>query len=77
MIITRNIFACIAGHAINNLLVLLSLQYWETIRESAFSLLEKSHQLKISYLVAAFSLLLIGLFAVSKTTGSERHKNQD
>ncbi len=64
MVITRNIFACIAGHAINNLLVLLSIQYWGPIHEFSFFLLEKNHQLKISYLVAAFSLILIGLFAI-------------
>lgn len=71
MVITRNILACMAGHAINNLLVLLSIQYWDTIQESSFFLLEKSHQLKISYLVAVFSLLLIGLFAVSKKNANE------
>lgn len=66
MVITRNIFACMAGHAINNLLVLLSIQYWESIRESSFFLLEKNHQLKTSYFVVAFSLALIGLFAVKR-----------
>ncbi|MDD4191749.1 MAG: CPBP family intramembrane metalloprotease [Mangrovibacterium sp.] len=66
MVITRNIFACMAGHAINNLLVLLSIQHWESIRESSFFLLEKGHQLKISYFVVAFSLAVIGLFAVKR-----------
>lgn len=68
MVITRNIFACMAGHAINNFLVLLSIQYWESIHEFSFFLLEKNQQLKISYLVSAFSLTLIGLFAVKRRT---------
>lgn len=63
MIITRNILACILGHAINNLLVLLSMQYYRELQEVSFFLLEKKSQLQISYLVAGFSLVLIGLFA--------------
>jgi membrane protease YdiL (CAAX protease family) len=66
MVITRNIFTCIAGHAINNLLVLLSIQYWESLHEFSFFLLEKKQQLEISYLVAAFSLVLIALFAIKR-----------
>lgn len=66
MVVTRNIFACIAGHAINNLLVLLSIQYWASIHEFSFFLLEKDHQLKISYLLTAFSVILFAVFAVSK-----------
>ena len=64
MVITRNIFVCIAGHAINNLLVLLSLEYWEEINQFSFFLMEKDEQLKISYLTAGFSVVLIGLIAL-------------
>jgi membrane protease YdiL (CAAX protease family) len=63
MIITKNIAACIAGHAINNLLVLLSIEYYREMSEFSFFLLERDQQLHISYLVAAFSLVLIGIFA--------------
>lgn len=63
MIITRNIFACILGHAINNLLVLLSIEFQREISEFAFFLIDKQQQLYISYLLAGFSLLLLGLFA--------------
>ncbi|MFV0379111.1 MAG: lysostaphin resistance A-like protein [Mangrovibacterium sp.] len=66
MIITRNILACILGHAINNLLVLLSIEYYSELSECSFFLLEKQQQLYISYLVAGFSLVLIGLFAIVK-----------
>ena len=63
MVITRNIFACIIGHSINNLLVLLSIEYWQEINEFAFFLTEKETQLKTSYLVAGISIVLIGLIA--------------
>ncbi|MGQ7869904.1 lysostaphin resistance A-like protein [Sunxiuqinia sp. sy24] len=63
MVITRNIFVCIIGHSINNLLVLLSIEYWEEITQFSFFLLEKEVQLKISYLIAGISLVFIGLMA--------------
>ncbi len=66
MVITRNIFACIAGHAINNLLVLLSMQYAEQINQFPLFLLEREEQMKIYYLVASFSIALIALFHVFK-----------
>ena len=66
MVITRNIFACIAVHAINNFLVLISIKYWSEIRQSAFYLMPKKDSYCLSYLVFAFSIVLIALFAVSK-----------
>jgi len=66
MLITRNIFACILGHAINNLLVLLSIEYYRELSEFSFFLLEKQEQLHIAYLTATLSLVLIGLFAAFK-----------
>lgn len=68
MIITRNIIACILGHAINNLLVLISIEYYRELSEFSFFLLERKEQLLISYLVAGLSLVLIGLFAAFKRT---------
>lgn len=67
MVITRNIFACIIGHSINNLLVLLSIEYWEELSQFSFYLLEKTDQLQISYLVAGFSVVLIALLALFST----------
>jgi len=66
MVITRNIFACIAVHAINNFLVLISIKYWSEIGQSAFYLMPKKDLYYLSYLVFAFSIVLIALFAVSK-----------
>lgn len=63
MVITRNILACIIGHSINNLLVLLSIEYWDEITQFSFFLLEKEEQLYVSYLLAGLSLALIGLLA--------------
>lgn len=63
MVITRNILACIIGHSINNILVLLSIEYWDEINQFSFFLLEKEEQLMVSYLVAGLSLALIGLLA--------------
>lgn len=65
MIRTRNIFACIIGHAINNGLVLLSIEYWGEIKEFAFYLLPKEEQFKISALVMLLSLILIALLSTS------------
>lgn len=67
MVITRNILACMIGHSINNLLVLLSIEYWDEITRFSFFLLEKEVQLNISYLVAGISLVLIGLLATFAT----------
>lgn len=66
MVITRNIFACIIGHSMNNLLVLLSMKYWLDINTFSFFLLDKELQLKISYLVAGLGIILIGLIASFK-----------
>ena len=64
MVITRNIFACIIGHAINNLMVLLEIQYAAPIREFPIYLIEEEELLLVSYLVTAFSIILLGILAV-------------
>ncbi|MGE4587903.1 MAG: lysostaphin resistance A-like protein [Mangrovibacterium sp.] len=66
MVIGRNLPVCIAGHAINNLLVLLSIQYWEPLQQSSFYRLDHATQLHISYAVSILSLTLIGLYAWKK-----------
>lgn len=65
MVITRNIFACIIGHAINNGMVLLEIQYANQISESSIYLMEEQALLQLSYFVAVFSVLLIGIFAAT------------
>ena len=66
MVITRNIIACIIGHSINNLLVLLSVEFYQPISESIFFLMEKSRQLTVSYLVTGLCVTLIALIALFK-----------
>jgi len=61
MLRTRNIYLCILGHAINNGLVLISIQFWSEIQKNAFTQSPKSNQLIISTLVAAITLTLIFL----------------
>lgn len=63
MVRTRNIYLCILGHAINNGLVLLSIQYADEIQQTPFAQSGKSNQLIISALIAAASLALIFLLS--------------
>ena len=75
MIRTRNIFACIAGHAINNGLVLLSVEYWDKISESPFYLVPKKELLLTSGLVIALSLILIILLTMKREKRTQESKN--
>jgi hypothetical protein len=63
MLRTRNIYLCILGHAINNGLVLISIQYWDEIQKTSFVQSDKSNQLIISALISAIALFLILLFS--------------
>ena len=63
---TRNIFVCIAGHSINNLLVLLTITFWEEISQHALMLMEKEKQLTAGALLVATSVLLIFLFSMKR-----------
>lgn len=65
MVRTRNIYLCILGHAINNALVLISIQNWEEIQRTTFFQTSKQNQLIYSALIAIASLLLI--FFLSRT----------
>ena len=71
---TRNIFACIAGHAINNGLVLLSVEYWDRFNEFAFYLIPKKEQLRISGMVMLLSLILIALLTMKWKKEHNKHK---
>ncbi len=59
MIRANNIILSILGHSINNLLVLLSITYWEKISTHAIYLLEKKEFMRLSSLVVLLSLILI------------------
>lgn len=63
MLRTRNIYLCIIGHAINNGLVFLSIQYWGEIQKTQFVQSSKTSQLIISLLVVAATLFLIFLLS--------------
>lgn len=59
MVRTRNIFLCIVGHAINNGLVLVSIEYWDEIQKTAFYLSGKTNQLIISAILVSISVVFI------------------
>ncbi|MFV0553990.1 MAG: lysostaphin resistance A-like protein [Mangrovibacterium sp.] len=63
MIITRNIIACIAGHALNNLIVLLYMHYYQQIQSWRFFTMSENTQLYIAIATALFGLLLLAVFA--------------
>jgi len=74
MVITKNIFACMAVHSINNLFVLISIKYWSEIGQSVFYLMPKEDLYYLSYLVFVFSIVLIAIFAISgEKSGSLRN----
>jgi uncharacterized protein len=61
MIRTRNIFLAILGHALNNLMVLLTVTFWSRINTHAFYLMEQSEKIYLSTLVVLLSTILIYL----------------
>jgi len=63
MVRTRNIYLCILGHAINNGLVLLSIEYWDELQKTYFFQSTKSDQLLVSALIAVTALTLIFLLS--------------
>lgn len=63
MVRTRNIYLCIMGHAINNGLVLISIQYAGEIQNSFFFQASKSNQMIMSALVAIAAMGLILLLS--------------
>jgi len=69
MVRTRNIYLCILGHAINNGLVLVSIQFSNELQNTSFYQSSKSSQLLISTLIAAVALVFI--FIVSSKSDSE------
>lgn len=64
MLRTNNIFLAILGHSINNAWVLLTVTYWQAIREHSIYLLEHDNFIYLSTLVMALSLVLIYLTSI-------------
>lgn len=74
MIITQNIMACVLGHAINNLIVLLSMKYDAEIQQWYFFTLTENQQLYIGITLALIGLLFLGFFAYRYRTKSLDYK---
>jgi len=60
---TNSIFLAILGHSINNLLVLITVTYWESIRTHSIYLMEKKDLYYTSALVVLCSVILIWLLS--------------
>ena len=63
MVRTRNIYLCILGHAINNGLVLVSIQFSNELQNTSFFQSSKSSQMVFSTLIAAVALVFIFIFS--------------
>lgn len=63
MVRTRNIFLCILGHAINNGLVLITIENWSQLQNTSFFEQSKSNQLIISAIIASIALTMIFLLS--------------
>ncbi|WP_319590303.1 CPBP family intramembrane glutamic endopeptidase [uncultured Draconibacterium sp.] len=59
MLRTKNILVAIIGHSINNAMVLLTVTYWQQIREHSIYLLERNNLLLLSTFVMALSVVLM------------------
>ncbi len=66
MVRTKSIVLSIIVHALNNLMVLLSISYWQEIQVHAIYLLEKNELLYLSGLVVCFSLIVMYLLSIKK-----------
>lgn len=61
MLHTKNIILAIIGHAINNLMVLLTVTFWEELHTHGIYLMPPEKKLVLGALVAVLSLILIYL----------------
>lgn len=64
MIRTRSLILTILGHSINNLLVLLTIRYWEQINTYALYRIEKQEMLQLSGLIVIVSVVFIYLLTL-------------
>ena len=70
MVRTRNIYLCILGHAFNNGLVLISIQFSNELQNTLFYQSSKSSQLLISMLIAAIALVFIFIVSSKSDSGT-------
>jgi len=63
MLRTRNIYLCILGHAINNGLVLISIQFWDEIQKTSYFQSSKANQLIVSALLSGIALFFVLFFS--------------
>ena len=78
MVRTKSIVLAILGHSINNLLVLLSVTYWEQIYAHPIYLMEKHDFLYVSGLVVAASIIFMYLLTtrwIKKTRKTVQRTN--
>jgi uncharacterized protein len=59
MLRTQNILLAIAGHSLNNLIVLLTITHWQQISTHALYLMAKNEKIMLSSLILLFSVILI------------------
>ena len=64
MIRTNSLILCILAHSINNLLVLLTVTFWQEINTFPLFLMEKKETIQLSSLLVVFSLILIYLLSL-------------
>jgi membrane protease YdiL (CAAX protease family) len=72
MIRTHNILVCIAGHSINNLLVLLTISFQQQLKESHLATLSGGNILIISIIFVVLSVVFMFL----ATKASDRRRQQ-
>jgi uncharacterized protein len=76
MVRTHSILLCILTHALNNLIVLLTVIHWDKISLHALSLVEKQDQLTTSALLLSFSIIMILLLSTKKKKQNGLHTNR-
>lgn len=71
MVRTNNIILCIIGHAINNGLVLISIQYATELQNTTFYLSGKTTQLLLSFILSVVALVFIYITTASANPDDE------
>ena len=66
MLSTKSIILCIIGHSLNNLLVLLSITWWDKINSHSIFLMDRKDLLLTNTLVILFSLAIMVLILYNK-----------
>ncbi|MCL3782097.1 CPBP family intramembrane metalloprotease [Prolixibacteraceae bacterium JC049] len=67
MVRTKNLMICIIGHAINNLLVLVSIEYWKELGDFAVFNMPKQDSIQLAGLLISLGVVTLLLFTRPKT----------